>query len=63
MRSIPNYPALEQVYNLSNNVQGVIFAAIFGFLPSLVISALQREAAGLQSEIQSTDPGEHHNSD
>ncbi len=61
-RSIPNYPSLDQIYNLSNNVQGVIFAAIFGFLPSLIISSLQKEASALQSEIQSTDPGEQDSS-
>ena len=57
-RSIPNYPSLDEVYSLTNNVQGVIFALIFGFLPSLVINALQREATDLQNQLQSTDPGE-----
>lgn len=57
-RSIPNYPSLDEIYSLSNNVQGVIFALVFGFLPSLVINALQREAADLQCQLQSTDPGE-----
>ncbi len=57
-RSIPNYPSLDEIYSLTNNVQGVIFALVFGFLPSLVINALQREAADLQSQLQSTDPGE-----
>lgn len=57
-RSIPNYPSLDEVYSLTNNVQGVIFALAFGFLPSLVINALQREATDLQNQLQSTDPGE-----
>ncbi len=57
-RSIPNYPSLDEIYSLTNNVQGVIFALIFGFLPSLVINALQREAEDLQNQLQSTDPGE-----
>ncbi|HVB21751.1 MAG TPA: hypothetical protein VNG51_07400 [Ktedonobacteraceae bacterium] len=57
-RSIPNYPSLDEIYSLSNNVQGVIFALVFGFLPSLVINALQREAVDLQNQLQSTDPGE-----
>lgn len=57
-RSIPNYPSLDEIYSLTNNVQGVIFALVFGFLPSLVINALQREATDLQHQIQSTDPGE-----
>ncbi|MHB8595904.1 MAG: hypothetical protein ACYDER_03740 [Ktedonobacteraceae bacterium] len=57
-RSIPNYPSLDEIYSLTNNVQGVIFALVFGFLPSLVINALQREAADLQCQLQSTDPGE-----
>lgn len=57
-RSIPNYPSLDEIYSLTNNVQGVIFALVFGFLPGLVINALQREAADLQYQLQSTDPGE-----
>ncbi|MEO8972805.1 MAG: hypothetical protein ABI406_14545, partial [Ktedonobacteraceae bacterium] len=57
-RSVPNYPSLDEIYSLTNNVQGVIFALVFGFLPSLVINALQREATDLQNQLQSTDPGE-----
>ena len=57
-RTIPNYPSLDQVYNLSGNVQGVIFALIFGFLPSLVINALQKEDAAMLGQLKSTDPGE-----
>lgn len=57
-RTIPNYPSLDQVYNLSGNVQGVIFALIFGFLPSLVINALQKEGAAMVGQLKSTDPGE-----
>jgi hypothetical protein len=57
-RSVPNYPSLDQVYSLSTNVQGVIFAVIFGFLPSLVIGALQKEASQMMGQIQSTAPGE-----
>src|SRR5579875_1096415 len=57
-RVVPNYPSLDQVYSLTTNVQGVIFAAIFGFLPSLVINALQKEASLIMSQLKSTDPGE-----
>jgi hypothetical protein len=57
-RVVPNYPSLDQVYSLTTNVQGVIFAAIFGFLPSLVINALQKEAALIMGQLKSTDPGE-----
>jgi hypothetical protein len=57
-RTIPNYPSLDQVYNLTGNVQGVIFALIFGFLTSLVINSLQKEAALMMGQLKSTDPGE-----
>ena len=57
-RSVPNYPSLEQVYDLTSNVQGIIFALIFGFLPALVINALQQEASLIAGQIQSTHPGE-----
>ena len=57
-RSVPNYPSLEQVYDLSGNVQGIIFALIFGFLPSIVINALQKEAALMMGQLQSTNPGQ-----
>ncbi len=57
-RSIPNYPSLNDIYSLSNNIQGVIFALVFGLLPGLVITFLQREAAAWQKQLQSADPGE-----
>ncbi|HJT58982.1 MAG TPA: hypothetical protein VJ761_20905 [Ktedonobacteraceae bacterium] len=57
-RTVPNYPSLDQVYSLTTNVQGVIFAVIFGFLPSLVINALQKEASLMMGQLKSTDPGE-----
>lgn len=57
-RTVPNYPPLDQVYNLTTNVQGIIFAVIFGFLPSLVINALQKEASLMMGQLKSTEPGE-----
>ncbi len=57
-RVVPNYPSLDQVYSLTTNVQGVIFAVIFGFLPTFVINALQREASLMMGQLKSTDPGE-----
>jgi fructose-specific phosphotransferase system IIC component len=57
-RSVPNYPSLEQVYDLSSNVQGIIFALIFGFLAGIVINALQKEASLIMGQIQSTSPGQ-----
>ena len=57
-RIVPNYPSLDQVYSLSTNVQGVIFAVIFGFLPSLIIGSLQKEASLMMGQLKSTDPGE-----
>ena len=57
-RSVPNYPSLEQIYDLNGNVQGIIFALIFGFLPGLIINALQQEASLMMGQIQSTHPGE-----
>jgi hypothetical protein len=57
-RIVPNYPSLDQVYSLSTNVQGVIFAVIFGFLPSFLIGGLQKEATLMLGQLASTDPGE-----
>lgn len=53
----PAYPPLQNIYDLTQNPQGIVFAAIFGFLPSLVIGLLQQQAQTIQSQIQSSSAG------
>jgi hypothetical protein len=47
------FPTLGKIFNLEKNLTALIFAAVFGFLPSLLINLLQQQANNWQSQIQS----------
>jgi len=47
------FPTLGKIFDLEKNLTALIFAAVFGFLPSLLINLLQQQANNWQSQIQS----------
>jgi uncharacterized membrane protein len=49
-------PALADIYSLTNNPFGVIFAAIFGLSPMLLLSSLQDATDKYRASIKSTAP-------
>lgn len=54
--SLPN---LANIYNFNQYPQNLLLAAIFGFLPSLVIGLLKKETDKVASDIQSSSAGDH----
>jgi hypothetical protein len=46
-------PTLGKIFNLETNLTALVFAAVFGFTPSLFINLLQAQANNWQSQIQS----------
>jgi hypothetical protein len=48
--------SVANIYNFNVNPQNLVFAAIFGYLPSLVISILKQQTDKIQSEIHSSSP-------
>jgi len=49
-------PSLIDIYSLANNPFGVIFAAIFGLSPMLLLSSLQEATDKYRSSLKSTTP-------
>jgi hypothetical protein len=56
VRALP-LPALPDIFSLTNNPFGVIFAAIFGLSPTLLLSSLQDATDKYRASIKSTAPG------
>jgi hypothetical protein len=50
------FPTLGKIFNLEKNLTALVFAAVFGFLPSLLINLLQQQANDWQCQIQSNRP-------
>jgi hypothetical protein len=46
------------IYNFNVNPQNLVFAAIFGYLPSLVIGLLKQQTNKIQSEIHGSGPAD-----
>jgi hypothetical protein len=46
------------IYNFNVNPQNLVFAAIFGYLPSLVIGLLKQQTNKIQSEIHGSSPAD-----
>jgi hypothetical protein len=53
-------PSLIDIYSLTNNPFGVIFAAIFGLSPALLLSSLQEATDKYRSSLKSTTPAAAH---
>ena len=53
-----NVPNIATIYDITTNPQNLVFAAVFGLLPSLVISLLQGKAEEVKSQIKSSDAGD-----
>lgn len=49
-------PTLEQIFSLERNLFGLLVAATFGLVPSLIFSALQKQVNKYNLDIQSTEP-------
>lgn len=56
--STMNLPTLANIYNFNMYPQNLVFAAVFGYLPSLVIGLLKQQANKIQSEIHSSSPAD-----
>ena len=54
--STTNFPTLGNIYNFNMYPQNLVFAAVFGYLPSLVIGLLKQQVNKIQSEIHSSSP-------
>jgi hypothetical protein len=46
--------SLADIYNLDNNFQGIIIAAIFGLTPNLLIGALQQKTEEFKTRLESS---------
>ena len=44
------------IYNFSKNPQNLVFAAIFGYVPNLVLSILQSKSEDIKGQIKSVSP-------
>ena len=49
-----NLPGIDSIYDFTIYPQNLVFAAIFGFLPNLVINVLQQKSEDVKSEIRSS---------
>jgi hypothetical protein len=49
-----NLPGIGSIYDFTIYPQNLVFAAIFGFLPNLVINVLQQKSEDVKSEIKSS---------
>jgi hypothetical protein len=52
-------PSLGQVFDLSTNQGGLVFAAVFGLVPNLLIARLQLRAEAYKDDLRSSEPAEH----
>jgi hypothetical protein len=55
-RLATSIPAMNDIYSLQGNAFGVIFAAIFGLTPALLLGSLQDAADKYRDSIKSTAP-------
>lgn len=53
-----SFPPLGTIYDYSKYPQNLVLAAIFGFLPSLAVGLLKQQANKIQSQINSSTPGQ-----
>ncbi len=47
---------IVDIYNFSKNPQNLVFAAIFGYVPNLVLSILQSKSEDIKGQIKSVSP-------
>jgi hypothetical protein len=52
-------PSLDQVFSLSTNQGGLVFAAMFGLVPNLFIARLQLRAESYKDDLRSSESAEH----
>jgi len=55
IQSALSYPKIQDIYDVNTYPQNLVFAAIFGFLPNLVISALQQQSEDLKRQIANSN--------
>jgi len=56
-------PSLDQVFSLSTNQGGLVFAAMFGLVPNLFIARLQLRAESYKDDLRSSETAEHAGAD
>lgn len=56
-------PSLDQVFSLSTNQGGLVFAAMFGLVPNLFIARLQLRAESYKDDLRSSESAEHAGTD
>ncbi|HEX5252015.1 MAG TPA: hypothetical protein VFW14_20310 [Gaiellales bacterium] len=56
-------PSLDQVFSLSTNQGGLVFAAMFGLVPNLFIARLQLRAESYKDDLRSSETAEHSGTD
>jgi hypothetical protein len=47
---------IVDIYNFSKNPQNLVFAAIFGYVPNLVLSILQSKSEDIKGQLKSVSP-------
>jgi hypothetical protein len=52
-------PSLGQVFSLTTNQGGLVFAAMFGLVPNLFIARLQLRAESYKDDLRSSESAEH----
>jgi hypothetical protein len=57
-RSVGSWPALAQVFDLSGNRPGIMFAILFGWAPTLLQARLDRLSDSYKDAIKSTELGQ-----
>jgi hypothetical protein len=58
MGGAPVLPALPDVFNITNNPAGLVFAALFGIAPGLLLVRLRDLASTYEAAIRSTQPSD-----
>jgi hypothetical protein len=57
--STASLPGISDVFNLSKNHAGIVFAMLFGYSPTLLTTRLDSLAKSYKAAIKSTEPGQH----
>ena len=47
---------IVDIYNFTKNPQNLVFAAIFGYVPNLVLSILQSKSEDIKGQLKSVSP-------
>ena len=51
-------PSLSEIFDLTRNQGGLVFAAVFGLTPSLIVTRLQTQAEAYKADLKSSEAAE-----